>query len=343
VLLQAIARVNRPYEDDEGRRKPAGFVLDFVGIFERLEDALAFEAEDVSGVIEGLDVLKRRFADQMEAGRRDYLPIPKDLTDDKAAEAVLEHFRDEERRNEFYEFFAELEELYEILSPDPFLRPWLPDYQKIAEIYQLLRACYDLGAPVDRSVLRKTAQLVQSHTLTSCILTPDKVHKLDAKTLEQIAAQEQPDTVKVFNLLKNLHQLVQDKAGQQPFLVSIGDKAEEIARAFQDRQKTTQDTLSELENLLRQLAEAEKRQAETDLTPDAFAVFWLLERQGVPKALEVAQGVASAFEQFPHWQTSGHQKQEVRKAVYKALINADVEGVIDVANGILKMLRRATS
>jgi type I site-specific restriction-modification system R (restriction) subunit len=25
VLLQAIARVNRPYEDDEGRRKPAGF------------------------------------------------------------------------------------------------------------------------------------------------------------------------------------------------------------------------------------------------------------------------------------------------------------------------------
>ncbi|NWF97302.1 MAG: HsdR family type I site-specific deoxyribonuclease, partial [Candidatus Thorarchaeota archaeon] len=33
VLLQAIARVNRPYEDEEGRRKPAGFVLDFVGIF----------------------------------------------------------------------------------------------------------------------------------------------------------------------------------------------------------------------------------------------------------------------------------------------------------------------
>jgi type I restriction enzyme R subunit len=30
VLLQAIARVNRPYEDDEGRGKPCGFVLDFV-------------------------------------------------------------------------------------------------------------------------------------------------------------------------------------------------------------------------------------------------------------------------------------------------------------------------
>ncbi|MCI0462289.1 MAG: hypothetical protein L0Z62_35505, partial [Gemmataceae bacterium] len=199
------------------------------------------------------------------------------------------------------------------------------------------------GAPVDKTVLRKTAQLVQTHTLTGCIHTPDKVHKLDAKTLEQIAAENQPDTVKVFNLLKTMHDLVQQKAGQQPFLISIGDKAEEIARAFQDRQKTTQDTLQDLENLVRQLNEAEQRQAETNLSPDAFAVFWLLQRQGVPKALEVAQAVASAFEQYPHWQTSGHQEQEVRKAVYKALINAQVDGVIDVANGILKMLRRANT
>jgi type I restriction enzyme R subunit len=137
--------------------------------------------------------------------------------------------------------------------------------------------------------------------------------------------------------------MVQEKAAEQPVLVSIGEKAEQIAQAFQDRQTTTQETLADLESLLRQLAEAEKRQTETDLTPDAFAVFWLLERQAIPKALEVAQGVASAFEQFPHWQASAHQEQEVRKAIYKALINAKVEGVIEVADGILKMLRRAKS
>jgi len=61
VLLQAIARVNRPYEDRDGRRKPSGFVLDFVGIFEKLEDALAFDSDEVSGVVEGIEVLQRRF------------------------------------------------------------------------------------------------------------------------------------------------------------------------------------------------------------------------------------------------------------------------------------------
>src|SRR5204863_767239 len=58
VLLQAIARVNRPYEDDSGLVKPYGFVLDFVGIFETLENALAFDSDVVESVIQNIDVLK---------------------------------------------------------------------------------------------------------------------------------------------------------------------------------------------------------------------------------------------------------------------------------------------
>ncbi|MBW1947292.1 MAG: HsdR family type I site-specific deoxyribonuclease, partial [Deltaproteobacteria bacterium] len=59
VLLQAIARVNRPYEDEDGLVKPCGFVLDFVGIFEDLEKALAFDSEVVASVIQNIDVLKQ--------------------------------------------------------------------------------------------------------------------------------------------------------------------------------------------------------------------------------------------------------------------------------------------
>ncbi len=41
VLLQAIARANRPYEDADGRPKPAGLVLDYVGVFASLEKGLS--------------------------------------------------------------------------------------------------------------------------------------------------------------------------------------------------------------------------------------------------------------------------------------------------------------
>src|SRR4029079_19322011 len=46
TLLQAIARVNRPYENEALQMvKPHGFVLDFVGIFDKLEKALAFDSD----------------------------------------------------------------------------------------------------------------------------------------------------------------------------------------------------------------------------------------------------------------------------------------------------------
>jgi type I restriction enzyme R subunit len=41
--------------------------------------------------------------------------------------------------------------------------------------------------------------------------------------------------------------MVDEKAAEQPYLLNIGDKAEQVAEAFENRQKTTQETLSELE------------------------------------------------------------------------------------------------
>ena len=62
TLLQAIARVNRPYEVDEGdgrrRCKPHGFVLDFVGIFDKLEKALAFDSDEINAIVKDLGLLK---------------------------------------------------------------------------------------------------------------------------------------------------------------------------------------------------------------------------------------------------------------------------------------------
>ncbi len=339
VLLQAIARVNRPYEDDEGRRKTCGFVLDFVGIFDKLEKALAFDSKDVEGVVEGLDVLKERFAQLMERGRQKYLPIPVGKSGDKAAEAILDHFRDTERREEFYTYFREIEELHEIISPDVFMRPFLPDYGRLADMYKILRSNYDRGVIVDKEFLRKTALLVREHTETTAIQQPTKLQRLDSDTLQALADDDKPDTVKVFNLLKAIDQLTRAQADKEPYLISIGDKAEQIARAFEERQQTTQATLEELRKLIEELRQARKKRDASNMDAEPFAVYYLLDKQGIGKADIVATSVGEAFKQFPHWRSISHQEQEIRKSFYKALIDAGVDGVVDTVQNILKMLR----
>ena len=76
TLLQAIARVNRPYENEaEEMVKPHGFVLDFVGIFDKLEKALAFDSDEVNAIIKDLALLKQFFKAKMESKAPGYLKL----------------------------------------------------------------------------------------------------------------------------------------------------------------------------------------------------------------------------------------------------------------------------
>ncbi|GGN03228.1 hypothetical protein GCM10007092_17070 [Thermus composti] len=344
VLLQAIARVNRPYEDEKGRRKTNGLIVDFVGVFDHLERALAFDSEDVEGVVEGLEVLQARFARLMERGRQEYLPLVQGKDGDKAAEAVLEHFRDKEEREGFYAYFRELEEVYEILSPDAFLRPFLEDYQALVKMYRLLRSAYEPHVQVDRSFLRKTAEIVQKHTATPGVKDPTETHVLDGSALLALLAEEKPDTVKVFNLLKALYQLVKARGREEPYLIPIGERAEAIRRAFEARQLSSQEALKELTALVQDLKEAQAQRGQSPLSPKAFAVAWWLRVQkgvGAEKAEALAAQLEPALEAWPHWASSPQQERELRKELYKALAHFGVKDLVAWASELLDLLRRA--
>lgn len=341
VLLQAIARANRPYEDAEGQRKPAGLVLDYVGVFASLEKALAFDSQDVAGVIDGLEVVQGEFARQMAVGRQEYLPIGAGRRADQAVEAVLEHFRDRERRDRFYAWFGELEETFEILSPDPFLRPYLTDYDALAAIYRLVRDQFEPGLDVDRSFLRKTAELVGVHTHGGAIRESSVTYALSEESLEALTAAEQPEIVRVFNLIKTLHDLVEAKALEQPFLIPIGERATKIAEAFGERQVHTQSALDEFTALLKEAQEATERYQESGLSMEGFAAYWFLRGRAVTNAEVIGRRMGQAFDRFPHWRTDPKQEQGVRAEFYKALIGGGVkDGAKDMVDEILTNLRR---
>lgn len=345
VLLQAIARVNRPYESEDGQRKTTGLILDFVGIFDNLERALAFDSKDVSGVVEGIEVLRERFAELMRQGRAAYLTPDRASVayDDKLAEEVLLRFRDKKLREGFYRYFRQLEELYEILSPDPFLRPYLEDYQRLLEMYRLLRAAYEPHVPVDKSFLRKTAQIVQQHSHTSAVREPQETYELGPEALLTLLAEEKRATVKVFNLLKELHRLVEEKGRAAPYLLSIGERAEEIRRRFEEQQIESQQALRELEELVRQLNAAHAERESSPLSQQAFAVEWWLRTHGVDasQAMQVANDMEAAFAEFPHWTHSAKQEGDLRARLYKSLMGIGVKEVVAWTDAILNFLRRA--
>src|SRR3990172_7932245 len=186
TLLQAIARVNRPYEDNEGLKKPSGFVLDFVGIFEKLEKALAFDSDVVGSVIQNIGALKEAFISIITNNAKEYEGFIQGRMDDKAIEQAVEYFTDKERREAFYKLFKRLEMLYEIISPDKDLRDYMDKYLKLSSLYTIIRNAFSKRVVVDKELMRKTQILVRKAVENYDIPKPYKIYEIKEDTLQAL-------------------------------------------------------------------------------------------------------------------------------------------------------------
>ena len=117
--------------------------------------------------------------------------------------------------------------------------------------------------------------------------------------VDVLADTDKPDTVKVFNLVKVLEQNVRQRAKEAPYLRPIGERAEQIARQFNERQLDTQDALDELQKLRQEIDDADARRQETDLTIDGFSTYWLLNRIDVTDSETIASQAEAAVHRVP--------------------------------------------
>ncbi len=339
VLLQAIARVNRPYEDDDGLVKPFGFVLDFVGIFEKLESALAFDSDVVTSVIQNIDVLKDLFATMMRETAPRYLPLTRGW-DDKAKERAIAYFEAKETREEFFTFFRRLESLYDILSPDAFLRPYIESYQALAELFGLIRNAYSDRPYVDKELTAKTRELLRQQTESGALELPGAIHTLGPKELTALKMSGTADVAQVLNLRKVLAATVSAEAGTKPFLTSIGERAEALAQLYEDRHITTQKALAEFEKLAREYLQSDEERRRLGVDENTFAIYSSLRTVAPGLTADQAKALDDVFAGFPDYQWNGQQLADLRARLYKQLLPmVSKDKVIETANLLLKLQR----
>ena len=339
VLLQAIARVNRPYEDDDGLVKPYGFVLDFVGIFGDLEKALAFDSDVVGSVIRNIDILKNLFAQLIQEDAAQYLPLAIGW-DDTAKERAIDYFHDKDRRESFFKFFRQLQDIYTILSPDAFLHPFISDYQALASLYALIRNAYADHPYVDKELTAKTQELLRDNTVSDQSALPGSIQRLDADTLREIKQSYVSDRMKVLNLRKVLHNTVVEESRSKPFLISIGERAQALTEAYENRQLTTQQALIEFEKLAEEYTEASRERAQMNLDENAYAVYTVLKEFAEDIRPEQVRDLSRVFDQFSDYQWDVQQNSQLRRMFYitlRPIVGA--ENMIEATNALLNLER----
>ena len=326
VLLQAIARVNRPHVDKNGVRKRIGLIIDFVGVLRELKKALRFDSSDVEGVIEDLDLLLQDFLGKIERAKADYLADEGIGGADECLERIVYgRFFDPEPRKAFFEVYKEIEALWEILSPAPELRDYIPAYRRLAHLYSAVRNAYANRVDYVVDLAHKTRFMVQESASQEGLGYSTKTVTFDVITLKALQGERGSDEAKVFNLVRGLRREVENDSEKESVLLPLKERAERILKDLEDRKTTGLAAMELLAALAREKEAAAAAMRESGLSPRAFGVHWALKDDPVLKdasipTLDMAQEVETLLDRFPNAAVNTEERKRLRAALYRPLL-----------------------
>jgi type I restriction enzyme, R subunit len=344
VLLQAIARVNRPYVDAQGIRKRVGLVVDFVGVLRELKKALKFDSSDVSGVIEDLDLMLKDVLEKLEAARREFL----DAGDGGSADERLERlvygkFIEPQARQRFFEAYREIEALWEILSPSAELRDHIETFTRLAKLYATVRNAYADQALYPTDLGHKTALLVQESATLHGLGSVVKIVTFDTKTLEGLRGEPGSDEGKVFNLIRGLNKEIDDDPDLAPVLASLRERSQRIIEDLEHRTATGLAAMDRLAALAAERDAIVKAARESGLSPRTFALHWRLKEETALRdagvdSRHLALQVEALFARFPNALQNPEERRQLRAALYRPLLplaTEDRAAIVDLIEGVL--------
>lgn len=252
LLLQTIARVNRPYNELKGH----GLILDYYGIFDHLNEALNYKPDELGDVAFPFEAIRDRFR-QTFREVWDIFPeanVPRDGSHDAFITAMT-ILRDEDGAEKRFDVgYRNLRVMYEALQPDEQLRDFIRPYAWLTKLYLLYRKKF---YPVEsRSIeateedAARTRELIRDHidvevlekefptyVLDEHFLTKLKDKKPDAKALdiEAMLSSElriRLDQDESFRLLsERLQRLIDEKRAGTLAGVALIEELEKVTDA----------------------------------------------------------------------------------------------------------------
>lgn len=344
VLLQSIARVNRPYVDAEGVQKRVGLVVDFVGVLRELKKALQFDSSDVGGVIEDLDVLLQDFLQRIAQAKQEYLDAHvDDAPDERLEKLVFGRFLEPQARKTFFEQYKEIEVLWEILSPSPELRDHIASYKQLSQLYAAVRNAYAEKVGFIADLAYKTRRLIEESAEQQGLGRLTKSVTFDVATLQSLRSDKGSDEGKVFNLVRGLQQEIDADPNAAPVLQPLKDRAERILKDLEDRKTTGLAAMDQLAALAAEKEAAMKAARDSGLSARAFGVFWVLREDAAVKsvgldAMALAREIEELLGRFPNALVNPDEQRRLRAAIYKPLLGLPPEERARAVDLVLRLL-----
>nr|WP_253075565.1 MULTISPECIES: type I restriction endonuclease subunit R [unclassified Bradyrhizobium] len=290
TLMQTIARANRRTPG-----KNAGVIVDYVGVFQSLQKALAIYAAKGSGEDSPIKD-KQALVDALEIGLKTARAFCSGLGVDvdsiyKAeklqrlaliGQAVETLIAPDDRRRSFFRVVSATERAYKALLPDDRAAPYL---KPVAALHVIAEAVRGKLGPVDISAVAAKIEAlldekIEGVAITAPIIEGDAaggrvdLSAIDFEKLAKLFAK-QPRTA-TETLREEAEETARRMATQNPFRVQFVEKLENLVEQYNLGKLDVQAFFEALKALIAAMDEEQRRAARENLTEDELAVFDVL-------------------------------------------------------------------
>ena len=320
TLLQAICRTNRPFQD-----KTHGLIVDYLGIFDDVAQALLFDDKAVKNVITNIAALKNQLPSAIEAALTHFIGLDRTVEGWEGLQAAQEKVPTDEMRDAFALDYSLVSQLWEAVSPDSILNIFETDYKWLSAVYDSVRPADHTGRLIWHAHGQKTLELINSNLKVEVPRDDLETIILDADVLDDLSTGGSSTTKKTKLIEIKIAARIA-KHNDNPLFIELGERLEVLKAKYAEGQQASLDFLRDLLDLARETIAAEKTIALIPREEKGKAalteLFESLKTDGTPVMVErivvdIDEVVRAV--RFDGWQGTSQGDREVQQALRKTL------------------------
>lgn len=337
-LLQAIARTNRVYPN-----KGCGKIIDYYGITKNLYDALNFDESVVDSAIIDLDVMKKDFKEALEDIMDIFVNVNiEDPSIDNLRRCLKIFIDNQDKQIYFSNKYSKLKLLFEILSPDPFLKEYLRKFEWITSFYLAFAKEFRIGNN-DMALLseygEKVKKIIQDEIDYEGITKNFRELKVnDIATLERLDKMD--DEEKALNLEKMLKQEISTNIDDNPIFKKFSERLSAIRNEFEKNQIDLAERIKRYYNLLNDIKSKSEEAKELGMNLKEYGLYVVsseyIENDNQKEIIEFIREMTKRLENVldKDWQESSKREQFIKeiKKVLQVIILIDYKNKIKITD-----------
>lgn len=315
TLLQAICRTNRVY----GQDKSYGLIVDYIGIFDDVAKALAFDAESVQKIITNIEQVKGMVAGFIAECIAFFPGVDRTKDDWEALVDAQACLPTDEDKDKFGAAYRRVNRVWNALSPDACLNPYKLDYKWLSKVYDSIRPTDERGKLIWAALGPKTLELIHENVSVESVDKDEDILELDSEIIQKFIDGDTSQKKKTKKLEIDLRALIL-KHPNDPRFIKLGERLEKLREEHEAGLMNSIEFLKALLALAKEAAQMEQEVVPEEEQDKGKAMLTrLFERVRNDNTPVIVERIVADIDgivrvvRFPGWQNTSTGRKEVSK------------------------------